>query len=85
VFKDCFVRCACFGEGLRLTYTEDGEFSVSMWKDRGYHKTEWRQRMRHIWRILTKGEPWDDEIVLHMDEARKLAAFIIEPDAREDR
>lgn len=81
MFPDHFSRCACFGEGLRLTYTQDNEFFVSMWKDRGYHKTCWRQRMRHIWRIITKGEPWDDEIVLHMDEAKRLATFINEQEA----
>ena len=82
MFNEHFARCACFGEGLRLTYTDDLEFSVSMWKDRGYHKTCWRQRFRHIWRILTKGEPWDDEIVLHMDEAKKLAQFIADREPR---
>ena len=82
MFNEHFARCACFGEGLRLTYTDDLEFSVSMWKDRGYHKTCWRQRFRHIWRILTKGEPWDDEIVLHMDEAKKLAQFIADQEPR---
>jgi hypothetical protein len=81
MFPDLFSKCACFGEGMRLVYTGDGEFYVSMWKDRGSNKTCWRQRFRHIWRILTKGEPWDDEIVLHMDEAKRLAQFIVEQEA----
>ena len=85
MFPDYFARCSFFGEGLRLVYTEDDEFSVSLWKERGYHKTCWRQRFRHIWRILTKGEPWDDEIVLHMEEAKKLAQFIHDQATREGR
>lgn len=84
--RDCFTLCSCFGEGLRLVYWDDDkDFYVSMWKDRGDGRTCWRQRFRHIWRILTKGEPWEDEIILSMDEAKKMAQFIHEQATREGR
>jgi hypothetical protein len=43
----------------------------------GYNNvTTWKHRLRVCWRVLTKGEPYDDQLVLTPDEAKKLADFI---------
>lgn len=74
---DHFTRCACFGHGLRLTWDdEDREFYLSLWGSRNAFRTSWKERLRHIWRILRTGVPWDDELVLSAVEAKRLAEFL---------
>lgn len=36
----------------------------------------WKHRIKVAWRVLTKGEPYADQMVLNPDEARKLSEFI---------
>lgn len=75
-----FTICACHGEGMHIDYwNDDQSFYVSLWVDRDWRRVGWVQRLRHIWRILTVGEPWHDEIVLNREEAARLAAFLQRP------
>lgn len=40
--------------------------------------------MKHIWDILTTGEPWHDEIVLQKEEAARVATFLLNPEGGGD-
>lgn len=78
--SECYVTCACYGEGLRLTYwPEDKLYYLSLWKPRSWGSTSWRQRLRHIWQILKTGEPWEDELCLNQEEAQKVIEFLMAP------
>lgn len=77
-----FIVCDCHCEGLFFSYipmegdtTDDPAFvSVSLW-DMWSQKPSWRHRLRHIWRILTKGEPYKDEITLCRSGVERLRHF----------
>jgi len=76
-----FVLCACYGEGVWLVHdAEDKQVYVSLW-DSHVHppstRMPWRQRLRHIWRIIRIGVPYDDDVILNYDEAREVAAFLL--------
>ena len=64
--KNVFIAASCIGEGLHVTYDElDGDTYLAFWdygcKD---NKTSWKYRLRHIWRIIKFGTPFDDEVTL---------------------
>lgn len=73
-----FIECSCSSEALELEYEkEDKIFYFSIWF-RGFQNREmpWGQRLRFIFRILTKGNIWCDFIVLDRKSAEKIAKFI---------
>lgn len=75
-----FTVCACFSEGLRVSYfPEDKEFYVSIWEHKGSGKACWSHRLKHIWRILRTGQPWEDEIIISEQDAGELGQFLISP------
>jgi len=79
---DKFFRCACHGEGLHVSYDpEDKMRYITMWQAgyAGVGSIPWRQRFRHIWKILRTGVPWHDQVVLSECEAFKIAAFLKDP------
>lgn len=74
--EDRLVTCDCHIEALRVVRWADEPEStyVSLWEEKTYsHWTPLRQRLRHIWRIIRYGEPWEDEIVLSAASAWVLA------------
>lgn len=74
---DKFFICLCYGEGVRFSYwPDDKEMYLSLWKTRSYGKPCWRQRLRHIWKIIRDGEPWEDEVVLTVEEAKAMGKFL---------
>ena len=75
-----YLTCACFAEALRVTIDEeDGELYLTVMEPRGVRST-WSWRLRVIWRILTKGVPFDDEIILQSDERHAFTAWLQEHD-----
>jgi hypothetical protein len=74
-----FFTCACFGEGLRVSYdAEDKSWYVTLWRQGYRESTDWTHRLRHIWRILRTGQPWHDQVLLNDDEAKALGKFLTE-------
>lgn len=73
-----FIECACSSEAVELEYEkQDNTFYFSIWF-RGFRneKMLWTQRLRFIFRILTKGNIWSDFIILDKKSATKIAKFI---------
>lgn len=67
---DEYIACICENEVLAITdLTETTtdlvtvEIALSMYVSRG-SSYPWSLRLRHIWQILTKGYPYQDEIIL---------------------
>ncbi len=55
---------------------EFGETFISRWSRPTSHP--WLTRLRHIWKILTGGEPFEDEIVLNRECMVKLSRYLTE-------
>lgn len=73
------VDCACFGEGLRVQWEQDDrDFYVSKWGYIPQGKPTWRYRIKVIWKVLTTGDPYHDELILHADDAKQLADWILD-------
>jgi hypothetical protein len=74
-----FYPCACTAEGFLLMNIED-EHSVDLAIYR-YGRMSfpftWKDRIRWAWRIISKGDPWGDEILLPYDTARELAEDVL--------
>jgi hypothetical protein len=74
-----YVECSCNMELIRLVYDyeEDCEqLYISLYKYGTQNKTSWKTRLRHIWRIIKDGVPWEDCITLEKYEINKLRKFI---------
>lgn len=74
------VTCECHVEGIHLTrFKDDPDLYLSMWEARYYNgKPDWRTRLRHIWRIIRTGRPFDDELVLGPEATRQVLGFLLD-------
>lgn len=75
--NDLYVKCSCHSEGFYINYEEEGLYYVSFFS-LGYRSGElsfWN-KLRWVWHILSKGKPFDDQVVLNKEEAKKIADFI---------
>ncbi len=62
---------------MRVEYDpEFGEMFISMWSRPTSHP--WLTRLRHIWKILRGGEPFEDEIILNRECMAKLSNYLTE-------
>lgn len=69
------ITCNCFAEGI--TIESDEELSLvflSFWTLGNGHELGWKQRLDYCWRILWHAKPYEDQVVLSIGDARKLAA-----------
>lgn len=48
------------------------------WWQAGHGRSPWRYRLRHIWRIIRRGEPCGDYLSFEPAEARKLRDWLSE-------
>ncbi len=72
------LKCDCSCSQLEVEYDKEEKwFYLSMWY-RGYKtkKMDWRNRLRWIWQILTKGNLWSDHMILSRENADKLSKFL---------
>lgn len=77
-----YISCACFGEALHLVrYEDEGSVSLSLsvYEPRG-SRPSWRWRLKYIWRILTKGHPYEDEVILTQPQVHELVTWLQEFD-----
>jgi len=74
-------ECRCHGDLLRVSIWRDHpedppEIYLSAWQCRSARSSSWRQRLRHIWRILRCGQPYLDDMILSHKDALRLARFL---------
>ena len=74
--KPTALFCTCNSEAIVVTPLGDGEVSLVMFDWRGGGSSTWAWRLRHIWRILTIGHPYTDDVILSTEDARKLADIL---------
>lgn len=86
--KKIFIECECGTHLLQVTndveFFNDNkqvrqEFWLAMFVYGTYHKKpSLYERIRIIWNYLRTGKMHEDQLILHPDEAQKLADFINE-------
>lgn len=70
-----FIMCACQSESILLEkYCNEQEIYLSLFgRGLNVQRYTFKDKLRHIWQILTKGSPYTDEIVLSSQKAKELA------------
>jgi hypothetical protein len=75
--------CSCGGEGILISAWDEveggREINISLWSAGSYkHKVFGvREKIRWCWRILTKGYPFVDEVLMTPTMARNLAKGLL--------
>ena len=77
--QEKFIKCSCHSEGMLLTkFDGEEEIYVSFWRE-GINpvKLTWWMRLKLCWMALTKGNYYDDQIILNRQKSVELACWII--------
>ena len=74
-----FIKCSCHGEGMLLTkFDGEEEIYVSFWRE-GINpvKLSWWMRLKLCWMALTKGNYYDDQVILSRQKSVEIACWLI--------
>lgn len=74
-------ECSCYTHDLVAVAADVGDdpwwAELAMWEQtRNGFRFPWGHRLRHIWRIVRRGEPYTDQVTLDRDQALALAAWL---------
>ena len=78
--KEKFIKCDCHSEGMLITkFDDEEELYFSYWRE-GINpiKLSWWMRLRLCWMVLTKGNVYNDQVILNKEKAMELALWIQE-------
>ncbi len=73
--KRIFIECDCHSELMQLEYEENDDddlLYVAHYIWSGNRKVPLAIKLRHIWQTIKNGHPYSDQLVLNIDECRKL-------------
>jgi len=59
-----------------MKYDDEEEVYLSIWGRGTSMKLPFLQRLRHCWKILKDGTPYEDELVFKKETTKKLAEFL---------
>ena len=80
--KKAYFHCGCGGEMIVIEVDKDPDFPFVQlaFYDLGHQGNllSWKHRLRCIWRVLTKGTPYSDMVILYPGEWEKFRQFIID-------
>jgi hypothetical protein len=83
--KEIFIHCDCGNEVLRLSYwADEGALYLSMY-EQYKPATSVRDKLRWIWRIISRGTPFEDEICLDRAQVEEVIKFCTEYIAQEGK
>ncbi len=77
--KEKFIKCDCHSEGMLITkFDDEEELYFSYWRE-GINpiKLSWWIRLKLCWMVLTKGNVYDDQVILNKEKAIELASWIV--------
>lgn len=75
--KKVWIDCECGSEGIMLL-KDDGMVELSFFQYGHVGKLSWRQRLHFCWRILWRGTPYTDMVILSKEEVEKLQTTLKE-------
>ena len=78
IYEQQFIICDCNAHGLWVEKFDDVEGVYINLFERGVDgkKLPILERLRWCWRILSKGHPWTDMIVLDKNKQKELGEFL---------
>jgi hypothetical protein len=62
------ILCSCSCHALCIESDPDWGLDIAFWKSGHDYTYSWRQRLRHIWRVIRVGHPYADSITLDSPE-----------------
>ena len=76
-----FIACNCRNEILRVAYeqyeNDPAEFNLCIYTmGTDQTKPSMRYKLRHIWKILRDGTPYEDMMILNKTEMERLCKFV---------
>ena len=77
--REKFFKCGCHSEGMLVTkFDDEEELYFSYWRE-GINpiKLSWWMRLKLCWMVLTKGNVYDDQVILNKEKAIELASWIV--------
>lgn len=77
--KTSFILCDCKSEVLVLEYDNEYDLmELSIYENLSSysHKMSFWQRLRYVYRVLTKGRPYSDQIMLNQEQIKDLYSFL---------
>ena len=81
--KTTFITCSCHTHILAVSRDPDllggDSVEISMWQCGAECSPHWKNQLRHIWRIITRGHPYVDSVILEKDEVEKLVKVLLSP------
>ncbi len=76
---ETYIQCMCFGEILHVSRDRDsGDIYFAAYAPRMCGKIPWKHRLQHIWRIMTVGYPWQDDIIMRKEDAVQFAEWLLD-------
>lgn len=75
--NDHYFKCSCSNEILHVSYDNEiktTEFSI--YEMQNTPKASWRQKLRWCWRILIKGSPYGDQVILEKSQITNLIEYL---------
>lgn len=76
--KTIYIQCSCYSEGMLVEYDEEDKlYYISyLGSCKESFVMTWRNRLRSIVRILTKGRIYTDQLVMRAAPMRELITFL---------
>lgn len=72
-----FIKCSCTSEYVRLFYDEEMQtVDLSVWSFQNSHGPTWADKLRWIWRIVTKGSPYGDQVILEKEQVKEIIDYL---------
>ena len=76
--KSEYIECSCGSEMLRMSFdpSDDwAELNIAFWCYGQPYGFGFKERIRWAWRVLTKGKPYDDMVILDTLKAAQVIEF----------
>lgn len=71
--------CRCHTHILRVEQDDalPNDFYLSMYESSGYGPMSWKERIRHVWRVLRTGYPFNDCLILSNKDGKDFARTLL--------
>ena len=78
--REKFIKCDCHSEGILVTkFDDEEEIYFSYWRE-GINpiRLSWWMRLKLCWMVITKGNYYEDQVILNKEKSKELALWILQ-------
>jgi len=73
-----FFTCECYGDAIQtMKFDDEDLIYFSIWYQGPHRKVGWKHKLKYIWRILTNGSPYGDQVILSKQKSKQLANWLL--------